>query len=259
MRTRQMPSRTGEVRAIGNGEGGIHGRKRRLVGKKAVRGAEKRQSKRFGHTKLFRVIYRLLTTMGCGWPNQKAQHMGFRGKRVNRFLDSIMGKNRCFLPHTPTAGADGIFSLWKPPEPYFTAHTGDRRNNPRMASSSPPILTSTAAINSRRTPGFSPDTQTRNGLQLAAITSQNHTTAQKQARSARASGNFLRRCRIFLRSRRRHIIDTSTPQRPIPIPGPVYARIRDAWSSYLRKRRRSEDRRLYACCRPKAQRWFGAM
>ena len=95
LRTRQNRSRTGAVLALGDGAGGIHGRKRRLVGKKAVRCAEKRQSGRFGHTKLFRVIYQLLTTTGCGWPNQKAQHMGFPEKRVNRFLDAEMGKIRC--------------------------------------------------------------------------------------------------------------------------------------------------------------------
>jgi hypothetical protein len=56
------------------------------TGEKAGDQAEKRQTGQFGHTKLFRVIYQLLTTTGCGWPNSRAQHMGFSEKPVNWFL-----------------------------------------------------------------------------------------------------------------------------------------------------------------------------
>jgi hypothetical protein len=115
MRARQNPSRTDKVRTLSSGEGGIHGRKRWLIGKKAVRSAEKRYSERFGHTKLFRVIYRLLTTTGCGWPNQKAQHMGFPEKRVNRFLGAKLGKFCCFRATSENHRNERHFS---PEEPH---------------------------------------------------------------------------------------------------------------------------------------------
>ena len=140
LRTRQTRSRTGAVQALGDGAGGIHGRKRRLVGEKAVRCAEKRQSGRFGHTKLFRVIYQLLTTTGCGWPNQKAQHMGFPEKRVNRFLDAEMGKFRCFPVTRRHPGAKGQKSPLKtirtPPSPPGFMHHGTERV-PRGADRDP--------------------------------------------------------------------------------------------------------------------------
>lgn len=71
---------------MGDGREASHGRRRRLDGGEETKDAEKRRSGRFGHTKLFRVIYRLLTTTGCGWPKAKAQHMGLVEKPVNRFL-----------------------------------------------------------------------------------------------------------------------------------------------------------------------------